>query len=615
MSLLLQKVKSVLRALLPLLALVLLLALTAPELPGGLLARFLLSCLALLVGLSLFLWGLSLAIHPMGEQLARESAASTSPVKIALLGFLLGFLSTVVQPGLWPLGTQIGQATGGVLSAPLLVLSVSAGVGVMVALSVFRLLRDRSLSFFLLLTFGVMLLLSRFVKEGVLALAFRTAGTALGALTPPFLLALALGLAQAKGGRSAEKNAFGMVGAALAGAVLPVLLLGMLTGVTLRPEASLAPALSEGVLRPFGAALPSLSWQVALALLPLGGLFFLFNHLQFHLSRERLAGIGKGLGLTVAGLWLFLLGVRAGLLDLLAALGGALSGIGPFLPVAVGLLLGPVIVRAEPAVHVLGEQIEQATSGHIPQRLVRATLAAGVGLSLALALLRVAVPEVRLWYFLLPGVALAVWLSFRADPIFVGIAYDAGGVAVGPLTAAALLAFVGGAAGQSSSLLWQDTVGVLALTALLPVLSLMAVGTAWRRGRPVPPPTPRRAPAPAAATEPSAAEHVCLAVAVRSGLADRVVSVARGAGAVGATILRGRGGSEQETVRLPLLHLELHPKKELVLFVVPAGAHAAIADSLPADPILAAEGGLAVFLVPAEAMAQTLAAPPVSDHS
>ena len=66
-------------------------------------------------------------------------------------------------------------------------------------------------------------------------------------------------------------------------------------------------------------------------------------------------------------------------------------------------------------------------------------------------MVRIVVPWVKLWYFIIPGFVLAILLSFRAEPIFVGIAYDAGGVASGPMTATFILAFAQGAASATET--------------------------------------------------------------------------------------------------------------------------------------------------------------------
>ena len=139
----------------------------------------------------------------------------------------------------------------------------------------------------------------------------------------------------------------------------------------------------------------------------------------------------------------------------------------PWILVGVGFVVGFIVVLVEPAVHVLGEQIEEVTGGHIPLNLIRMTLSMGVALAISLSMVRILIPEVKLWYFLFPGFAFAILLSFIAEPVFVGIAYDAGGVASGPMTATFVLAFAQGAASSiETANVLVDGFGVIAMVAM-----------------------------------------------------------------------------------------------------------------------------------------------------
>ncbi len=83
----------------------------------------------------------------------------------------------------------------------------------------------------------------------------------------------------------------------------------------------------------------------------------------------------------------------------------------------------------------------------------------------------------KLWHFLLPGFALAVFLSYRVPPIFVGIAFDSGGVASGPMTATFILAFAQGAAGAiPTANVLIDGFGVIAMVAMTPLIAIQLLG-------------------------------------------------------------------------------------------------------------------------------------------
>lgn len=208
MSMLVDKTKEVIRTLLPVVILVLLLCYTIVDVETDIIIRFIVGSVMLLIGLSVFLWGIDLSMNPIGEHMSMEIATSRSLLKIAILSFFLGFLVTVAEPDLLILGSQVEAASGGTMNATFIVYMVSIGVGVMISLGVFRLLRDKPLNIFMTITYGIILVLAILVSEEFLAISFDASGATTGALTTPFVLALSLGLSKVKGGSSSEENSF-----------------------------------------------------------------------------------------------------------------------------------------------------------------------------------------------------------------------------------------------------------------------------------------------------------------------------------------------------------------------------------------------------------------------
>ena len=164
MSLLYDKVKEVFNSLAPVVALVLIVSLTIVDVETDVILRFVVGSVLLLLGLTVFLWGVDLAMNPIGEHMSTEVATAKSPIKIAILSFLLGFLITVAEPDLLILGDQVEGASGGTLSSSIIVYMVSIGVGVMISLGVFRLLRDKSLNMFMAITYGIILVFAILVS-------------------------------------------------------------------------------------------------------------------------------------------------------------------------------------------------------------------------------------------------------------------------------------------------------------------------------------------------------------------------------------------------------------------------------------------------------------------
>lgn len=612
MNLMAEKIKEVARTLIPVVILVVLLCFTIVDVETDVFIRFIIGSVLLLIGLSVFLWGVELSMTPIGEHMSHEIATSKGFTKIALLSFFLGFLISVAEPDLLVLGSQIESASGAALGSTLVVYVVSIGVGVMILLGVFRLFKDVPYNLFMTITYAVIFVLAIFVSEEFLAISFDASGATTGALTTPFILAISLGLSKVKGGKKTEENSFGLVGTMSAGPILAIMLMSIITRQKNIQGTAQEFAVSEGVLRPILRAIPSTFLESVLALLPIAALFFFFNFKKFKISKEELSGIIKGLLFTLLGLTVFLTAVNTGFMDMGRIIGMALANMSPWILIGIGFVLGLIVVLVEPAVHVLGEQIEEVTGGHIPIKLIRMTLSLGVGLAIALSMVRIIVPEVKLWYFIVPGFAIAAFLSFFADPVFVGIAYDAGGVASGPMTATFVLAFAQGAADMTPTAnVLIDGFGVIAMVAMAPVLSIMLVGTVFKHKKRV----EKHAIEEKHVATPIIKDdkmdgsmlHDCIVAVVNRGFAEDVVEIARGSGAGGATILHGRGTEEHEDerVRIPLVNIELQPEKEIVWIITRADVSQAIAQSLLSNSMLDEEGEIALFISPTDAMVET----------
>lgn len=607
MSLLLDKTKEVAKTLLPVLAMVLIICFAIIDVETDLIIRFIVGSVLLLIGLTIFLWGVDLAMNPIGEQMSKEVATSKSFFKIAILSFILGFLITVAEPDLLILGDQVEGASGGTLGSFIIVYMVSIGVGVMISLGIFRLLRNKPLNKFMAITYALILALAILVSEEFLAIAFDASGATTGALTTPFVLALSLGLSNVKGGKSAEENSFGLVGIMSAGPILAVMLISIISGQKYIQGDAGQYIFQEGIIEPILEAIPHLFVESLLALIPISILFFIFNFAKFKLKKKEIRVILKGLVFTLLGLVIFLTAVNSGFMDMGRVIGMEIAKINNWLLIGIGFALGLIVVLVEPAVHVLGEQIEEVTGGHIPVSLIRTTLSLGVGTAIALSMVRIVVPEVKLWYFLLPGFAIAILLSFKANPVFVGIAYDAGGVASGPMTATFVLAFAQGAASSiETANVLVDGFGVIAMVAMAPVLSIMILGTIFQRKKVEYHQTIEEKADKASSFLQDELYHDCILVIVNRGFAENVVEVARESGATGATILHGRGTADNQTVVLPIINIELQPEKEIVCLITGTDISSNIANNLLKDETLEKDAQIAVYVSPTVAMIKDL---------
>ena len=187
-----------------------------------------------------------------------------------------------------------------------------------------------------------------------------------------------------------------------------------------------------------------------------------------------------GIIYTYIGLVFFLTGVNVGFMPAGNYLGQVIAGLSyPWIIVPIGMLIGYFIVKAEPAVYVLTEQVEELTSGAISAKAMGMSLSIGVAFSLGLAMVRVLTGISILW-FLLPGYAVALGLTFFVPKIFTAIAFDSGGVASGPMTATFLLPFSMGACEALGGNVVTDAFGVVAMVAMTPLITIQILGLIYQ---------------------------------------------------------------------------------------------------------------------------------------
>ncbi|NLY92010.1 MAG: DUF1538 domain-containing protein [Firmicutes bacterium] len=477
------KFKEVLSTVLPITIIVLILHFTLTPFEAPLLVRFLLGSFLIILGLAIFLFGVDLGITPIGSMLG-ETLAKTNKIKVVIVaGLLLGFMISIAEPDLHVLAGQVDMVTAGQIPKMAIVVVVSLGIALMLAVGFIRTLYNFALSKVFSIAYTVIFFLSLYTSPEFLAIAFDSSGATTGALTVPFVLALALGISSLnKDSLASESGSFGLVGIISAGPIIAVTLTSILSN-TDRIVGSLTLAITEStsLLAPFLAKLPPNAWDSFLALFPLLLLFHFGDKFIFKLPKKAAHRILKGLLYTFIGLVLFLTGVQAGFLEVGILAGYRLASLSQPLVVFIGLVLGLVTVIAEPAVYVLTTQIEEVTSGYVKRKVVLVALSIGVGLAVALSILRIITPAIQLWHYLLPGFFLAILLTHFVPELFVGIAFDAGGVASGPMTATFILSFAQGVAEATEGAnVFLDGFGVIAMVALTPLITLQLLGYIYK---------------------------------------------------------------------------------------------------------------------------------------
>ena len=150
-----------------------------------------------------------------------------------------------------------------------------------------------------------------------------------------------------------------------------------------------------------------------------------------------------------------------------------------FILIPIGMVIGFFIVKAEPAVYVLMDQVEEITSGAIPGKAMGLSMSLGVAASVGISMIRVLTGVSILW-FIVPGYIIAICLSFFVPKIFTAIAFDSGGVTSGPMTATFLLPFAMGACQAVSGNIVRDAFGIVAMVAMTPLIAIQILGAVYQ---------------------------------------------------------------------------------------------------------------------------------------
>lgn len=478
LKILLSKCKEALVSVLPVTLIVVILHMTPLiSLTNYELAVFLICSFFLVLGIGLFNLGADLAMTPMGEHVGSGLARSRNLFLLLSVCFVMGLLITVAEPDLSVLASQVAGAINGTA----LIAFVGIGVGLFLVLAVLKMAFHINLSsllmFFYMLLFALASLVAIGEQSSFLSLAFDSGGVTTGPITVPFIMALGVGIASTLGGKDVSENSFGLVAMCSVGPILAVMALGLtINGEIPSPfsEEGYSVAVQvNGLLH----TVVDLAGEVALALGLIVVFFLILQMVFLHLPRKKLGQIAVGLIYTFLGLVVFLAAVTVGFMPVGYRLGTMLGELHPALLVGFSFLLGLVVVLAEPAVHVLNKQVETITDGTVSKKSMMIALSVGVGISIALSLIRIWC-GFSILYYLVPGYFISLGLSFFVPRIYTAIAFDSGGVASGPLTSSFILPF---AVGACATIQGPDSVlglafGVVAMVAMTPLITIQLLG-------------------------------------------------------------------------------------------------------------------------------------------
>lgn len=487
---LLTKLKETAISVFPVMLIVLILGLFIVPIDKTLLCGFIVSGILLTLGLTIFLLGVDLGIQPMGE---RTGAALTNKKNLFLLlscAFVIGFIVTAAEPDIQVFASQVKNHFPSI-SKPVFTIAIATGVGLFITIGLLKTVLNWSLKWTLFIFYAILFTILTFVSDSFVGIGFDSGGATTGPMTVPFIMALGLGISSVRATND-NKNSFGLTGIASLGPVIAVLIYSFFVNQNINvAENSTAHAITVAqtgflakIFLPFAQCFLHVLQEALISILPLFVLFIVFQIFLLKMTKRQVIRMTIGFFYSFTGLLLFLVGVNGGFMQTGEVLGKTLGemvaqngGIWYLILIVTGLLLGAIIVCAEPAVWVLSEQVEAVSGGTIKRKVLLVFLSVGTAIAIGLSLWR-SIAGVNLRFILIPGYIIAFILMIFSPDLFTGIAFDSGGVASGPLTSTFVLSFTIGAANGCGKT--NDSFGVISLVALMPLIAIQIMGIIFK---------------------------------------------------------------------------------------------------------------------------------------
>jgi hypothetical protein len=490
-----QKFRETAASVIPIMVIVLILNFTAAPLGTELVTRFLIGGVLLIVGLTFFLTGVDIGILPIGERSGSVLTQKRNLLLLLSVSLVIGFLVTIAEPDIQVFSEQVRSIYPSV-NKRLFIVMIAAGVGLYIMIGLLRTILQVPLKIILFVSYIVIFIIVFMEPEGLTGIAFDSGGATTGPLTVPFILSLGVGVSAVRSRNTpghrddSQSDSFGLTGLASVGPVLAVLLYGIIF-----PEHTVTAVTGADAVTGTGASgpvifiriLPLLIRESVTSLAPLVLLFLVFQLFLLKMPPYQVIRIMTGLVYSFIGLTVFLVGVNGGFMPVGRRLGLLLGekiafegGWWTVLLIGTGMLLGAVVVCAEPAVWVLTEQVESISGGTIKRKMMLLFLSAGSAVAIGLAMWR-AVSGFDLKYILVPGYALAFLLMLFCPKLFTGIAFDSGGVASGPISSTFILSFTLGVSQAAGT--HTDAFGVISLIAMTPLIAIQLLGLEYSQKR------------------------------------------------------------------------------------------------------------------------------------
>ena len=447
------------------------------------------------IGQSIFIVGLDVSILPIGKAVGESLVKLKKVAFIVIFGILFGVLAEIAEPDLTVFSRQVHLAAYQ-LDEWLLIVIMSAGIGSFVGLGLYRILKDISIKVLFSVFYILIFILAVFTPAEFIGIAFDGSGATTGDIAVPFMLALGIGVSATMSKRKTDDDAFGIIGIASLGPILAIFIYGILfkythNGAVPLPSAGYDPGAVDNF-----AQIAGFNFREALlTLLPIVLVFVPFQYFLIRLNRREFRRIIFGVIPVFVGHLIFLTCVDFGFAYAGQHIGSSFfasyrADWFKWLLLPVGFVLGGAITLSEPTVTVLGLQLEEITNGHIKQMTIRMTLALGIGVASVLVVIKI-ITQISIFWFLIPLYTTALIMMKFSSKMFVGLAFDSGGVVAGGLASAFLTPFALGiaqavgnaveAAGGVSQSILTNGFGLISFMSVMPLVAVQTLGLVYER--------------------------------------------------------------------------------------------------------------------------------------
>jgi len=435
------------------------------------------------VGLALFIRGLELGIFPIGENLATDFARKGSLFWLLIFAFTIGFSTTIAEPALIAIADKAAAISEGKIDALFLRITVALSVGSAIALGALRILLGHPIQYYIISGYIMVVAMTFFAPKEIIGLAYDSGGVTTSTVTVPLVAALGIGLASSIKGRNPIIDGFGLIAFASLTPMIFVQAYGIYVYNFVEQTSSIATVVSETVK----SAAKAYEFDLKESILGLFGVIedvapiliviFFFQYIIIRKPVEHLHKIISGIAMVILGLYAFIVGLEMGLFPIGETIAFQLTSMSNNLLIYLfAFLIGFSTTMAEPALLAIAIKAQEISQGNIKQFVLRAIVALGVAVGIALGSYRIVVGD-PIHYYIIVGYIIVVIMTYFAPKFIIPIAYDSGGVTTStvtvPLVAALGLGLAQNIEGRNPLI---DGFGLIAFASLFPMITVMGYG-------------------------------------------------------------------------------------------------------------------------------------------